>query len=53
MYGLKNLVPKGVLYEDNYTVLKKHSEEYRRSMSFFAGHLHQMIKIYVDYYELC
>jgi len=52
MYGLKNLVPKGILCDDNYTVLKRKSEEYRRSISYFAGHIHQMVMIYYNYSEL-
>ena len=43
MFGLKNLVAKGVLNDDNFTVLRKRSEEYRRSVSFFTAHIHQIV----------
>lgn len=52
MFGLKNLVPRGVLIEENYNVLRKKSEEYKRSINFFTGHIHQIVQIYIDYYEL-
>jgi hypothetical protein len=52
MYGLKNLVSKGILNDENYNVLKKRSEEYRRSMGVFMNHLQQINKIYEDYFSL-
>ena len=52
MHGLRNLVPKGVLCDENYTILKKKSEEYRRSINYFTGHIHQMVQVHANYYQL-
>lgn len=52
MFGLKNLMPKGVLCDTNYAVLRKKSDEYKRSLQYFTGHIQQMVKIYLDYFRL-
>ena len=52
MNGLKNLVPKGILNDDNFTLLKKKSDDYQRSINFFAGHIHQIVQVYQKYYEI-
>lgn len=52
MNGLKNLMPKGIFAESNYSILKRKSEDFKRSINAFVEHLQQINKIYENYYAV-
>ena len=52
MNGLKNLMPRGIFAESNYSILKRRSEDFKRSINAFVEHLQQINKIYENYYAV-